>query len=265
MTRRTCLAIVLAAGEGTRMRSALPKAMHKVGGRPLIGHALAAAAAAGATAIAVVVGPRMDTLRAFVAAEAPKATLHEQTERRGTAHAVLAAQAAFATPADDILVLYADTPLVTAETLGRMRAAIAAGADLAVLGFRPPDPTGYGRLVMSGGRLTAIREEKDASDEERAIGLCNGGVMAFRGATLSATLAKIGSDNAQREFYLTDAVARRRGRRGSVAVVETEVEEVAGVNTRRDLAHVEGAFQRRMREAAMAEGVTHDRTEHGLA
>jgi bifunctional UDP-N-acetylglucosamine pyrophosphorylase/glucosamine-1-phosphate N-acetyltransferase len=256
MAKRSCLAIVLAAGEGTRMRSVIPKAMHKVGGLSMIGHVLRAAEASGAGSTAVVVGPGMDLLRAFIASHMPSATVHEQVQRRGTADAVLAAKAAFAKPQDDVLVLYVDTPLVAAATLGRMRDKLAGGADLVVLGFRPEDPAGYGRLVMSGDRLTAIREDRDATPAERAIGLCNAGVMAFRGAVLSATLGKIGNGNAKHEFYLTDAVGIVAAGGGSVAVVETEADEVAGVNSRRDLAHVEGVFQRHAREAAMAGGAT---------
>jgi bifunctional UDP-N-acetylglucosamine pyrophosphorylase/glucosamine-1-phosphate N-acetyltransferase len=256
MSDRTCLTIVLAAGEGTRMRSALPKAMHKVGGLPLVGHALNAAAAGGATSLAVVVGPQMDALRTFVAAAASRAAVFEQTERRGTAHAVLAAKPAFAAPSDDVVVLYADTPLLTAETIGRMRARLAAGADLVVLGFRPGDATGYGRLLMHSERLLAIREERDATPEERKIDLCNAGVLAFRGGILGPTLDQIGNSNAKNEFYLTDAVGILTREKGHVAVVEADADEVAGVNSRRELAHVEGIFQRRMREAAMAAGVT---------
>src|SRR6185503_9882089 len=115
---------------------------------------------------------------------APAAKVYEQAQRRGTADAVLAAKAAFATPPDDTLVLYVDTPLVSPETLLRMRQKLADGADIVVLGFRPENPAGYGRLVMSGERLTAIREDKDAAPGERAIGLCNAGVMAFRGGLL---------------------------------------------------------------------------------
>jgi bifunctional UDP-N-acetylglucosamine pyrophosphorylase/glucosamine-1-phosphate N-acetyltransferase len=238
------------------MKSALPKAMHRVGGLPMIGHVLAAAAAGGAQATAVVVGPHMEELRSYIGECAPQATVHEQVRRRGTADAVLSAKAAFAKPADDILVLYVDTPLVTADTLGRLRAAIAGGADLVVLGFRPEDPTGYGRLVVDGGRVVAVREDRDANPQERAIGLCNAGVMAFSGNRLATTLAKIGNSNAKREFYLTDAVAVIASEGGAVSVVETGADEVSGVNSRRDLAHVEGVFQRRRREAAMADGVT---------
>ncbi len=256
MAKRSCLAIVLAAGEGTRMRSVMPKAMHKVGGLSMIGHVLRAAGTTGATQTAVVVGPGMETLRAFIGSAAPTASVHEQVQRRGTADAVSSAKSAFAKPQDDVLVLYVDTPLVTAETLGKMREKLAAGADLVVLGFRPDDPSGYGRLVMAGDRLTAIREDKDASHAEKAIRLCNAGVMAFRGPVLASTLGKIGNANAKREFYLTDAVGIVSAGGGSVAVVEADADEVAGVNSRRDLAHVEGIFQRRAREGAMAGGAT---------
>src|ERR1700686_4147480 len=159
---RTCLAVILAAGEGTRMRSNLPKAMHPVGGLPMLGHVLATAGRAGATRIAVVVGPDGAAVRAFVQTRAPQAAVYEQAERLGTAHAVLAADKELAAGLDDVLVLYGDTPLVTAETLQRLRGELATGAEIAVLGFRPADPTGYGRLIMDGDRLVAIREHKDA-------------------------------------------------------------------------------------------------------
>jgi bifunctional UDP-N-acetylglucosamine pyrophosphorylase/glucosamine-1-phosphate N-acetyltransferase len=181
---------------------------------------------------------------------------YEQQERLGTAHAVLAAEMALASQPDDVLVLFADTPLLSAATLGRMRAALAAGANMVVLAFRPNDPAGYGRLILDGGRLVAIREHDDASAKERAIGLCNAGVMAFHGEGLSQTLRRIGNENAKLEYYLTDAVAIVAGGGGSIIVVETDAEEVEGVNTRHQLAHVEGIFQRRAREAAMAAGVT---------
>ncbi len=256
MPNRTFLAIILAAGEGTRMRSDLPKALHKVGGLPMVGHVLAAAAAAGATARAVVVGPDGGAVARTVAALAPEASVHEQSERRGTAHAVLAARKAFAKPADDVIVLYADTPLVTAGTIRRARQALARGADVVALGFRPADPAGYGRLVVDGRQLVAIREEKDASAEEKKIGLCNAGLMAFRGNMLLNTLKKIGDDNAKHEFYLTDAVEIANRARRKVVVVEADADEVTGVNARGQLAHAEGLFQRRAREKAMADGVT---------
>ena len=256
MAKRSCLAIILAAGEGTRMRSAMPKAMHAVAGLPMLGHVLKAAAAAGAGARAIVVGPDADPVRDLVARLAPEATVHEQGERRGTAHAVLAARSAFGKPADDILILFADTPLITARTISRVRRALANGADMVVTGFHAADPAGYGRLIVEGKRLVAIREEKDASAAEKKIDFCNGGVMGFRGAILKPTLDKIGNNNAKGEYYLPDAVAVANARGLNVVAIGAPADEVAGVNSRGQLAHVEGLFQRRAREQAMAGGVT---------
>ena len=183
MPKRSCLAIILAAGEGTRMKSATPKVLHKVAGLPMLGHVLKAAEAGGAGEIAVVVGPGMEAVdRLPRQGGAGRRRPSCRRERLGTGHAVLAAKKAINRGADDVLVLFGDTPLVTGRTLKRLRAALARGADIAVLGFRPPDPTGYGRLITQGRQLVAIREEKDASPEEKLIGLCNAGVMAFRGA-----------------------------------------------------------------------------------
>src|SRR5947199_5327422 len=183
MNERSCLAIVLAAGEGTRMRSARPKVLHEVGGRSLLAHVLAAVRAAGSTSTAVVIGPDAEAVAIEARRVLPDAETFVQSERRGTAHAVLTARAAIARGFDDMLVIYGDTPLIRPQTLSRMRAALAEGATLAVLGFRPRDPSGYGRLVLDQGELVAIREEADASVDERAIDLCNGGLMAFAGTS----------------------------------------------------------------------------------
>ena len=254
MTTRTCLAIILAAGEGTRMKSAMPKVMHKVGGDPLLGHVLRAAHGAGADRTAVVIGPGANAVAEFVVKAAPDASVHVQAERRGTAHAVRAAEAAFDPAPDDVLVLYGDTPLVTAATLGRLRAGLAS-ADLVVLGFTPDDAAGYGRLLMAGAQLTAIREVKDATPEERAVRLCNAGVMAFRGALLPM-LAEIGTANAKGEYYLTDLVALANAAGKSVTVIEADADEVVGVNDRGELAAAEALFQSAARQRAMAGGAT---------
>ncbi len=255
MAQRTCLAIVLAAGEGTRMRSGRPKALHQIAGRTLLAHVLAAVAAARADA-AVVVGPHADA----VAAEARRcrgdAQVFVQAERRGTAHAVLRARRALAGGADDILVVFGDTPLVGAATLRRLRAALARGAAVVVLAFRPVDPTGYGRLIMNGVQVTAIREDRDASAEERTITLCNSGVMALRGESALEILRRIGNRNAKAEFYLTDAVAIAHDMGLSTAVLESEEDEVRGINTRAQLAEAEAVMQRRLRAAALDAGVT---------
>jgi bifunctional UDP-N-acetylglucosamine pyrophosphorylase/glucosamine-1-phosphate N-acetyltransferase len=256
MPKRSCLAIILAAGEGTRMKSALPKVLHPVGSLPMLGHVLKMAAASGATDIAVVVGPQAEAVTTFVGRALPSASMHVQEQRLGTAHAVLTARKAIAKGADDVIVVYGDTPLVRAETIARLRRALAAGADVVVAGFRPSDPLRYGRLITDGKQLLAIREYNDASAAERAIGLCNAGIMAFRGQGLLALLKKIGNGNAKKEYYLTDAVEIASRGRKKVAWIEADADDVTGVDSRIQLAHAEGIFQRRMREAAMANGVT---------
>ena len=256
MRQRTCLAIVLAAGEGTRMRSALPKVLHPLGGRPLIEHVLDAIGHAGASEIAVVVGPNHDAILALVHERLPKAHIFTQSERLGTAHAVLAARQAIARKQDDILVLFADTPLVRTETLKKLRDALVQGAAVAVLGFTPADPTGYGRLVMRGGELIAIREERDANAEERKIGFCNGGLMALAGEHALAMLERIGNSNAKGEFYLTDAVAIARDMGLKALAIETGEDDVRGINTKAQLAQAEAVLQDRLRAAALEAGVT---------
>jgi bifunctional UDP-N-acetylglucosamine pyrophosphorylase/glucosamine-1-phosphate N-acetyltransferase len=256
MSPRNCLAIVLAAGEGTRMRSSRPKALNLLGGRSLLAHVLATAQAAGCGEIAVVVGPDHAEVAAEARALAPGAQAFEQRERKGTAHAVLAARQAIAQGADDVLVIFADTPLLRAETLKALRAALERGASVAVLGFRPADPTGYGRLLTQGGELIAIREDKDASAEERKIGLCNGGLMALAGTQALALLDRIDNSNAKGEFYLTDAVALARHMGLKAVAIETTEDEVRGINTKAQLAEAEAALQQRLRAAAMEAGVT---------
>src|SRR5580704_12805231 len=252
----TCLAVVLAAGEGTRMRATRPKVLHQVAGRSLLGHVLGVLREAGGIAPAVVIGPGAEAVAAEAERAWPGAEIFVQAERRGTAHAVLAAKAAIARRPDQVLVVFADTPLIRPQTLSRMRDAIVAGAAVAVLGFRPRDPSGYGRLVLEGDELTAIREELDASAAERTIGLCNGGLMAFAGATALAILQRIGNQNRKGEFYLTDAVAIARGMQLKAVAIETEEDEVRGINTKAQLAETEAALQQRLRSAALAAGVT---------
>ena len=249
----SCLAIVLAAGEGTRMQSARPKVLHEIAGCSMLVHVLAAIEAAGIGAVALVVGPGRDD----VAARAPGARRFTQVERRGTAHAVLAAEPALAEGYDDVLVAFADTPLVTPETYALMRRTrTETGAAVVVLGFVTHDPKGYGRLLNEGGDLIAIREEKDASEAERAVTLCNAGVMALDGRLALDLLRGIGTNNAQNEFYLTDIVALARARGLKTAFVIVDAAEVQGVNDRVQLAKAEAAIQHRLRDAAMRAGAT---------
>ena len=256
MSKRSCLAIVLAAGEGTRMRSARPKVLHAVAGRSLLAHVLHAVRGAGMEACAVVVGPHSQAVADEARRVLPKADVFVQTERRGTAHAVLVARAAIEKGPDDILVIFGDTPLITAETLKRLRGAIDHHASIGVLGFRPPDPTGYGRLITNGHRLVAIREERDASDIERRIDFCNGGLMALRGECALDILDRIDDANVKREFYLTDAVMIADSMALEAVALETTEDEVHGINTRAQLAQAEAAMQQRLRAAALDAGVT---------
>lgn len=254
--RRACLTIALAAGEGTRMKSALPKVLHPIAGRPMLGHVLAACAEAGADALAVVVGPGREDVAKAARSIAPGIGVFVQAERRGTAHATLAAREAIAQGFDDLLIVFGDTPLVTAATLVRLRDALAGGAAVAAMGFSAADPTGYGRFILKDGELVAIREQKDASEAELATKICNAGIMAVDGRMALQLLAGIGADNVQREYYLTDIVeaARARGLR-CVAVMAGE-EEAMGVNDRVQLAAAEAVMQRRLRDAAMRNGAT---------
>jgi bifunctional UDP-N-acetylglucosamine pyrophosphorylase/glucosamine-1-phosphate N-acetyltransferase len=256
MTARSSLTVVLAAGEGTRMRSSRPKVLHEVAGQSLLEHVLNAAPQGAGAALAVVIGPD----HAAVAAEARRvradAATFVQAERLGTAHAVLAASEAIARGADDLLVAFGDTPLISAETFARLRAPLANGADLAVLGFRAADPTGYGRLLLENGQLVAIREHADASEAERKLTLCNAGVMAFAGARALEILDRIGNANSKGEYYLVDAVEIVRNMGLEAVVIETSEDEVRGINNKAQLAEAEAVMQARLRQAALDAGVT---------
>ena len=256
MTEAETLTVVLAAGKGTRMKSHHPKALHGLAGRSLLGHVLAASQAALHGNVAVVVGPDMEAVQAEAKRCAVDSRTFLQAGQLGTADAVLAAREAIAS-AGDVFVLFCDTPLLREETLGRMRAALDEGANVAVLGFEAANPTGYGRLLTSStGELEAIREHNDASEAERNVRLCNSGVMAFRCPDVVALLDQITDDNAKGEFYLTDAVelARRAGLKA--VAVQADETELLGINDRAQLAVAEGAYQQRLRLSAMQQGAT---------
>jgi bifunctional UDP-N-acetylglucosamine pyrophosphorylase/glucosamine-1-phosphate N-acetyltransferase len=247
---------VLAAGEGTRMRSAKPKVLHEIGGETLLAHVLHAVTKAGGARVAVVIGPNLQSVADEARRAVPTAEIFEQTERRGTAHAVLAAKAALVEGADDVLVLFGDTPLVRADVLTRLRQAIADGAGVALLGFKPADPTGYGRLIMKGGELIAVREDRDANADEKKITLCNGGLMALAGNSALAILDKVGNANSKGEYYLTDAVAIAREMGLKAVAIDAEEDDVRGINTKGQLSEAENVLQKRLRAAAMEAGVT---------
>ena len=249
--------IVLAAGQGTRMRSDRPKVLHAVAGAPLLAHALRAGAALSPERVVVVAGHGGDAVEAATKRWHPDAVVVHQTERLGTGHAVLQARAALAGFEGDVVVLYGDTPFIRPETLDAMRAARRDGADVVVLGFEAADPGRYGRLIVTGGdRLERIVEAKDATPDELAVRLCNSGVLAADAATLWALLDQVGRDNAAGEYYLTDVPGLARAARMAARVVTCPEAETLGVNTRADLARAEAAFQARARAAALEAGVT---------
>ena len=257
MTKTGIAAIILAAGHGTRMKSARPKVLHEIGGKPMIAHVIDAARALAPECMAVVIGNQAPEVGDFAKSFDSTISIAVQAPPKGTAHAVEQAMPAIERFNGAALVLYADTPLVTPETLRMLSNEIADGAAVAVLGFTPDDPASYGRLVRNtDGTLTAIIEAKDASPDELAIKLCNSGVMAIDAGFLKARLKDIDNNNAKSEFYLTDivALAHRDGRK--CAVVEAGADEVLGVNSRVELAQAEAVFQKRMRCKAMEEGAT---------
>jgi bifunctional UDP-N-acetylglucosamine pyrophosphorylase/glucosamine-1-phosphate N-acetyltransferase len=253
---RTCLAIILAAGESTRMKSAMSKVLHPVAGRPMIAHVVDALASASISDVALVVGRDADAVSAAAATDEVAVTSFLQKERLGTAHAVLAAREAIAKGYDDVLVVFGDTPLITAAPLKAARDGLAAGNDVVVIGFQATDPTGYGRLIVKDGALVAIREHRDASDEERRITYCNGGLMAIDGRKALDLLDRIGNANAKGEYYLTDLVEIARSLDGRAIAVEAPEEELTGCNTRAELAYIERLWQQRRRHELMLAGVS---------
>lgn len=253
---RSCLAVVLAAGDSTRMKSTKSKVLHSVGNRPMISHVLDAAKSAKVDAVALVVGRDADAVTSVAAESGMPVTTWHQRERLGTAHAVLAAREAIERGYDDILIIFADTPMVSPQALTRSREALEEGADIAVIGFHTDRPDGYGRLIENGGDLVAIREHRDASAQERAIGFCNGGLMAVNGAKALELLDRVGNDNAKSEYYLTDIVQIARETGGRAVAIEASAEELIGINTRVELAEIEHIWQTRKRRELMLAGVT---------
>ena len=247
------VAIILAAGQGTRMKSALPKPLHAVGGMPMLGWSLNAAQALGATRIVTVLPPNSETTQSWLG----DIEFAIQQDARGTGHAVLAVKHMLDSFSGIALVMFGDTPLITAATLSQLTRRISDGADIAVLGFHAADPTGYGRLICSeDGQLNAIIEHKDASKDERQINFVNGGVMAVACPLIFDLLGAVSDDNANGEIYLTDIIHITNERGHKVATCETDEAEITGVNNRADLAKVESIIQKRLRNIALEQGVT---------
>ncbi|WP_299358457.1 bifunctional UDP-N-acetylglucosamine diphosphorylase/glucosamine-1-phosphate N-acetyltransferase GlmU [uncultured Paracoccus sp.] len=253
MTESSVALIVLAAGQGSRMLSDLPKVLHRLGGVPLVGHALAAGRSVDPDRVVVVAGHGAEAVTRAVARLDPDARVALQPEQLGTGHAVAQALPLLEDFDGRVLVLYGDTPFVAPETL----AALASHpADVVVLGFNAADPGRYGRLVVRDGALDRIVEFKDADPATRQITLCNSGVLAMDAALLREFVGRLGNDNAAGEYYLTDVVGLARAEGRSAAVVTCDEAETLGINTRAELAAAEAQFQQRRRAEALEDGVT---------
>lgn len=247
--------IILAAGMGTRMNSDRPKVLHEVAGAPLLHHAMASAAPLEPERIVVVAGHGSEAVSRAARAYDDTAEVVLQEEQLGTGHAVAQAREALADFNGEVVVLYGDTPFIRPETLEAMVEA-RAQADLVVLGFEAAEPGRYGRLVTEGARLERIVEFKDATDEERAITLCNSGVICADREALFDLVSEVGNDNASGEYYLTDVVALAAAKGLSATAITCDEAETLGINSRAELAAAETAFQARTRAEAMELGVT---------
>lgn len=252
MTERAVALIVLAAGQGSRMLSDLPKVLHRLGGVPLLGHALAAGRSLDPERVIVVAGHGAEAVTKAVGRLDPEAGIAIQSEQLGTGHAVAQALPLLEGFDGKVVVLYGDTPFIGEETLAAL---VSHPADVAVLGFEAADPGRYGRLVARGDRLDRIVEYKDADEATRAIRLCNSGVMAVEAGLLRELVGRLGNDNAAGEYYLTDVVGLARAEGRDAAVVTCDEAETLGINTRAELAAAETAFQSRRRVEALGNGV----------
>ncbi len=253
-TARPLAAIVLAAGQGTRMKSSLHKVLHPIAAKPMLLHLLDSLNELSPERTVVVVGANREQVEATVAPRG--ASVAVQSPQLGTGHAVLQAEAALAGFNGDVLILYGDVPLVTATTMRALLDALKHSAGAAVLGFRPVDAGAYGRIIATDGVIETMVEYKDASDAERAVTLCNSGIMAARSAALWRLLARVTNDNAASEYYLPDIVKLAAQDGHPSRVIETGADEVAGVNSRAELAAMEARWQAARRAAMMADGVT---------
>jgi bifunctional UDP-N-acetylglucosamine pyrophosphorylase/glucosamine-1-phosphate N-acetyltransferase len=250
------LSIILAAGEGTRMRSATPKVLHPVGGLPIVAHVARAAREAGSTKIALVTGPKHDAIRQTISKMHSDIVHFEQSEAKGTAHAASMARDLFKDATGYVTVVYGDHPLLRGENFRVVLDRLDARLDVAILGFEPKDPTGYGRFITDGETLLAIREHKDASEAERQIGLCNACILAFRAEVFRDLIDKVETNNAQGEYYLTDLVGLANAAGKKVGYGIAPENDVMGVNDRSQLARAEALFQEVRREDFMKAGVT---------
>lgn len=252
-------AIILAAGQGTRMKSDLPKVLHPVAGKPMVGHVLSMADSLGLFPLTLVISPTQSPVQTYARNLLPEVNVAYQAEQLGTAHAVLSAREALKDFEGHIVVLYGDTPLIRAETVAVLLDAVSHDTKtaVAVLGFRPADAAEYGRLITDKrGELEAIVEFKDANEKQRTVGLCNSGVMVIRGNVAWDLLERVDCENAKGEYYLTDIIALARKSGFKARAIEGDAEEVLGVNSRVELAIAEESMQHRLRTQAMLGGAT---------
>ena len=250
-------AVILAAGKGTRMKSALPKVMHGVGGRPMMDWSVALAREVGCARIVAVVHPSQDVLIAHLKAQHPDVAIAFQDPPQGTGHAVRCAEEALSGFGGELAVLYGDSPLVPASVIEELFTRVAGGASLGVLGFEAAEPGLYGRLITNAaGDLEAIVEAREATPEQLKVRICNSGVMAGKAGDMFRLLKKITNQNAKGEYYLTDLVGLARAEGGRCALVTATEDDLIGCDSKADLAEAEGIFQGRKRRALMEAGVT---------
>ncbi len=248
-------AIILAAGKGTRMKSDLHKVLHPIAGKPMLMHILDEFETLSPKQTVVVVGDRREQIDAAIAGRDVVTAL--QDPQHGTAHAAQQARGSLEGFSGNVLVTFGDVPMVRAETVAKLLTALDGGAKVAVLGFRPSDPLAYGRIIAdASGSVSKMVEFKDASDEERAVNLCNSGLIVAHSADMWTLLDAVDNDNAQAEYYLPDVATGAIARGDKVVVIECEADEVAGINSRAELAEAEQRWQAVRRADAMAEGAT---------
>lgn len=250
-------AVILAAGQGTRMQSALPKVLHAVGGRPMIDWSISLAQSVGCERILVVCSPAGATVQAHVTGQLGPDAITIQAPPLGTGHAVLTAQDALSDFDGDLVVLCGDVPLIETATLESLFSEVSKGATVGVLGFEADDPGAYGRLITdSNGNLEAIVEAKEATPEQLAVSFCNSGVIAAPSKAMFELLSKVTNDNKKGEYYLTDIVGLARESGGTCRTVSCDEAQVMGINTRTQLAEAEASFQAKRRSEVLEAGVT---------
>lgn len=255
MTKRA--AIILAAGQGTRMKSSLPKVLHKVGGRAMVDWSIDLARQAGCEDIVVVISKTSDVLREHIVSQLGQNAIAIQDPPLGTGHAVLAAKDRLGDFQGDLVVLYGDTPLIPVAAINTLFDSLSTGVDVGVLGFEAADPGAYGRLIVSGnGILEEIVEAKEASPQQLQVKTCNSGVMAASAGQMFELLSKVTNDNAKGEYYLTDIVSLARDAGGTAGAVYCEEDDVLGVNSKVELAEAETIFQNKRRKEFLTNGIT---------